>query len=77
MLYGSLVDQAALYRVLLKIRNLGLVLLSLETDELLSNQGKQLGKKALAPSPSSAFFAKGSRCKKNGSVIFRKDEKIL
>jgi hypothetical protein len=32
MLCGPLVDQAALYRVLLKIRSLGLVLLSLETD---------------------------------------------
>ncbi|GHO56391.1 hypothetical protein [Ktedonobacter robiniae] len=34
VLHGLLVDQAALYRVLLKIRSLGLVLLSLETDEL-------------------------------------------
>jgi hypothetical protein len=34
MLYGSLVDQAALYRVLLKVRSLGLVLLALDTDEL-------------------------------------------
>ncbi len=41
VLCGSLVDQAALYRILLKIRSLGLVLLSLETDELPSNQGKQ------------------------------------
>lgn len=34
MLHGSLVDQAALYHVLLKIRSLGLVLVALETDEL-------------------------------------------
>jgi hypothetical protein len=34
VLHGSLVDQAALYRVLLKIRRLGLVLVSLDTDEL-------------------------------------------
>ncbi|HEY4388903.1 MAG TPA: hypothetical protein VGN34_31015 [Ktedonobacteraceae bacterium] len=34
VLCGSLPDQAALYRVLLKIRSLGLVLLSLETDDL-------------------------------------------
>ena len=34
LLRGSLPDQAALYRVLLKIRSLGLVLVSLETDEL-------------------------------------------
>lgn len=33
VLRGLLVDQAALYRVLLKIHSLGLVLLSLETDE--------------------------------------------
>ncbi len=33
VLHGHLVDQAALYRVLLKIHSLGLVLLSLETDE--------------------------------------------
>ncbi|WP_201374484.1 hypothetical protein [Ktedonobacter robiniae] len=33
VLRGSLVDQAALYRVLLKIQSLGLVLLSLETNE--------------------------------------------
>lgn len=32
-LHGSLPDQAALYRVLLKIQSLGLVLLSLETDD--------------------------------------------
>ena len=41
MLRGSLVDQAALYRVLLKIRSLGLVLLSLERDDLPSGQGEQ------------------------------------
>ncbi|WP_307811381.1 hypothetical protein [Ktedonospora formicarum] len=40
-LYGSLVDQAALYRVLLKIRSLGLVLLSLEADEFPSTQEEQ------------------------------------
>ncbi|QBD80193.1 hypothetical protein EPA93_31130 [Ktedonosporobacter rubrisoli] len=34
VLSGPLVDQAALYRVLLKIRSLGLVLLSLETYEV-------------------------------------------
>ncbi|GHO69835.1 hypothetical protein KSD_92730 [Ktedonobacter sp. SOSP1-85] len=39
VLCGSLVDQAALYRVLLKIRSLGLVLVSLDTDELPSVQG--------------------------------------
>ncbi len=39
VLHGSLVDQAALYRVLLKIRRLGLVLVSLDTDELPSVQG--------------------------------------
>ena len=33
VLHGFLVDQAALYRVLWKIHSLGLVLLSLETDE--------------------------------------------
>ncbi|GHO69897.1 hypothetical protein KSC_087890 [Ktedonobacter sp. SOSP1-52] len=33
MLCGSLLDQAALYRVLLKINSLGLTLLSLETSE--------------------------------------------
>ena len=33
VLHGLLVDQAALYRVLLKIHSLGLVLLSLETEE--------------------------------------------
>jgi len=33
VLHGSLPDQAALYRVLLKIQSLGLVLLSLETDD--------------------------------------------
>ncbi|MBO0778264.1 MAG: hypothetical protein J2P37_05490 [Ktedonobacteraceae bacterium] len=33
VLRGSLPDQAALYRVLLKIQSLGLVLLSLETDD--------------------------------------------
>ncbi len=38
VLHGSLVDQAALYRVLLKIRRLGLVLISLDTDELPSIQ---------------------------------------
>jgi hypothetical protein len=38
VLRGSLPDQAALYRVLLKIRSLGLVLLSLETYELPLNQ---------------------------------------
>lgn len=38
VLCGSLPDQAALYRILLKIRSLGLVLLALETDELSSNQ---------------------------------------
>ncbi|QBD83498.1 hypothetical protein EPA93_17290 [Ktedonosporobacter rubrisoli] len=38
VLGGSFVDQAALYRVLLKIRSLGLVLLSLETDEFPSVQ---------------------------------------
>jgi len=32
-LYGTLPDQAALYRILLNIRRLGLVLLSLETEE--------------------------------------------
>lgn len=32
-LHGSLPDQAALYRILLKIQSLGLVLLSLETDD--------------------------------------------
>lgn len=32
-LRGSLPDQAALYRVLLKIQSLGLVLLSLETND--------------------------------------------
>lgn len=32
VLRGSLPDQAALYRVLLKIQSLGLVLLSLDTD---------------------------------------------
>ncbi|GHO72728.1 hypothetical protein KSD_04990 [Ktedonobacter sp. SOSP1-85] len=32
-LYGQLADQAALYSVPLKIRNLGLVLCSLETSE--------------------------------------------
>ncbi|GCE15559.1 hypothetical protein [Tengunoibacter tsumagoiensis] len=36
VLRGRLVDQAALYRVLLKIHSLGLVLLSLNTDEFLS-----------------------------------------
>ncbi|GHO51469.1 hypothetical protein [Ktedonospora formicarum] len=41
MLCGSLADQAALYRVLLKIHSLGLVLLSLETDEFPSVQEKQ------------------------------------
>jgi hypothetical protein len=40
-LHGSLVDQAALYRVLLKIRSLGLVLVSLDTDELPAVQEKQ------------------------------------
>ncbi|GHO68022.1 hypothetical protein KSC_069140 [Ktedonobacter sp. SOSP1-52] len=40
-LYGSLVDQAALYRVLLKIRSLGLVLVSLDTDEIPSVQEEQ------------------------------------
>ncbi|QBD82630.1 hypothetical protein EPA93_44365 [Ktedonosporobacter rubrisoli] len=40
-LCGSPLDQAALYRILLKIRSLGLVLLSLETDELLLNQEEQ------------------------------------
>ncbi|GCE15531.1 hypothetical protein [Tengunoibacter tsumagoiensis] len=34
VLSGPLVDQAALYRVLLKIRSLGLVLLFLETYEV-------------------------------------------
>lgn len=38
VLHGSLVDQAALYRVLLKIRRLGLALVSLDTDELPSVQ---------------------------------------
>lgn len=33
LLHGSLLDQAALYRVLLKIRSLGFVLLSLDTCE--------------------------------------------
>ena len=33
VLRGSLPDQAALYRVLLKIQSLGLVLLSLGTDD--------------------------------------------
>ncbi|GHO72334.1 hypothetical protein KSD_01050 [Ktedonobacter sp. SOSP1-85] len=33
LLYGQLADQAALYSVLLKIRNLGLTLRSLETSE--------------------------------------------
>ncbi|WP_307812079.1 hypothetical protein [Ktedonobacter sp. SOSP1-85] len=33
VLCGSLLDQAALYRVLLKINSLGLILLSLETYE--------------------------------------------
>lgn len=33
VLHGFLADQAALYRILLKIHSLGLVLLSLETDE--------------------------------------------
>ena len=41
VLRGSLVDQAALYRVLLKIQSLGLALLSLDTDEPLSDQEKQ------------------------------------
>jgi hypothetical protein len=41
MLYGSLIDQAALYRVLLKIRSLGLVLVALETGELPSVQEEQ------------------------------------
>jgi hypothetical protein len=41
LLCGPLVDQAALYRVLLKIHSLGLVLLSLETDEFPSIQGEQ------------------------------------
>ncbi|WP_307813468.1 hypothetical protein [Ktedonobacter sp. SOSP1-52] len=41
MLYGSLIDQAALYRVLLKIRSLGLVLVALETDEPPSVQEEQ------------------------------------
>lgn len=34
VLHGLLADQAALYRVLLKIHSLGLVLVSLETDAL-------------------------------------------
>lgn len=33
LLCGELLDQAALYRILLKIRSLGFVLLSLDTDE--------------------------------------------
>ena len=33
VLHGSLPDQAALYRVLLKIHSLGLVLLSLEEND--------------------------------------------
>ncbi|GHO57481.1 hypothetical protein [Ktedonobacter robiniae] len=41
MLYGVLVDQAALYHVLLKIRSLGLVLVALDTDELPSVQEEQ------------------------------------
>ncbi|GCE15476.1 hypothetical protein [Tengunoibacter tsumagoiensis] len=41
VLYGSLPDQAALYRVLLKIRSLGIVLLSLETDDLPLNQEEE------------------------------------
>ena len=38
ILYGPLVDQAALYRVLLKINSLGLTLLSLQTREVASLQ---------------------------------------
>jgi wyosine [tRNA(Phe)-imidazoG37] synthetase (radical SAM superfamily) len=41
VLRGSLVDQAALYRVLLKIQSLGLVLLSLDTDVFLFDQKEQ------------------------------------
>jgi len=39
VLYGLLLDQAALYRVLLKINSLGLTLLSLETYEVAEAQG--------------------------------------
>ncbi|GHO47758.1 hypothetical protein [Ktedonospora formicarum] len=42
VLRGQLVDQAALYRVLLKIQSLGLDLLSLDTDVFLSDQEEQL-----------------------------------
>ncbi|GCE29995.1 hypothetical protein KDA_54790 [Dictyobacter alpinus] len=41
VLQGSLPDQAALYRVLLKIQSLGLVLLSLDTDQFLFEQEEQ------------------------------------
>nr|WP_246046390.1 hypothetical protein [Thermosporothrix hazakensis] len=38
LLCGSLPDQAALYRVLHKMNSLGLILLSLETDDAISPQ---------------------------------------
>jgi hypothetical protein len=41
ILSGSLLDQAALYRILLKIRSLGFVLLSLDTDEYSPDQKEQ------------------------------------
>jgi hypothetical protein len=41
VLRGSLVDQATLYRVLLKIRSLGLVVLTLDTDKLPPIQEEQ------------------------------------
>nr|BBH88045.1 hypothetical protein KTC_27960 [Thermosporothrix sp. COM3] len=40
ILYGYLIDQAALYQVLLKINSLGLTLLSLQTQEVASLQGR-------------------------------------
>jgi hypothetical protein len=44
---GLLSDQAALYGVLLKIRNLGLTLLSLESDERLHHSNEACGKEPL------------------------------
>ncbi len=44
LLSGSLSDQAALYGVLLKIRNLGLTLLSFESDEQLHHTNEACGK---------------------------------
>ena len=42
LLFGQLEDQVALYSVLLKLRNLGLALLALETGELPLTEKEEL-----------------------------------